>query len=89
MAFLPYSAETYEILQEIRSTISNRHHSASTLGYGPRFLHSTGQLHKGGPNKGVFIQFTADDSVDMMIPGTRDVYKRQPLENAHMTNIRL
>ncbi len=70
MAFLPYSAETYEILQEIRSTISNRHHSASTLGYGPRFLHSTGQLHKGGPNKGVFIQFTADDSVDMMIPGT-------------------
>jgi hypothetical protein len=41
---------------------------ATTLGYGPRFLHSTGQLHKGGPNHGLFIQITADDAVDVPIP---------------------
>lgn len=69
MAFLPYSDETYSKLQEIRSLIAGRYKSATTLGYGPRFLHSTGQLHKGGPNKGIFIQFTADDHVDAAIPG--------------------
>jgi transaldolase/glucose-6-phosphate isomerase len=41
---------------------------ATTLGYGPRFLHSTGQLHKGGPNSGVFLQITGD-SEDLAIPG--------------------
>ena len=44
---------------------------ATTLGYGPRFLHSTGQLHKGGPNTGVFLQLTADESADLEIPGQR------------------
>ncbi len=42
---------------------------ATTVGYGPRFLHSTGQLHKGGAGSGVFIQITADDSADLQIPG--------------------
>jgi hypothetical protein len=42
---------------------------ATTLGYGPRFLHSTGQLHKGGANNGLFIQITADDAEDLPIPG--------------------
>ena len=42
---------------------------ATTLGYGPRFLHSTGQLHKGGANNGLFIQITADDAQDLPIPG--------------------
>ncbi|MHB1458346.1 MAG: glucose-6-phosphate isomerase [Armatimonadota bacterium] len=69
MAFLPYSDETYGKLQEIRSLIASRYKSATTLGYGPRFLHSTGQLHKGGPNTGIFMQFTADDKVDVAIPG--------------------
>ena len=41
---------------------------ATTLGYGPRFLHSTWQLHKGGPNSGVFIQVTCDDAEDLAIP---------------------
>jgi transaldolase/glucose-6-phosphate isomerase len=41
----------------------------TTLGFGPRFLHSTGQLHKGGANNGVFIQITADPQVDVEIPG--------------------
>jgi hypothetical protein len=42
---------------------------ATTLGYGPRFLHSTGQLHKGGPPQGAFLQVTGDDPVDLPIPG--------------------
>jgi hypothetical protein len=40
-----------------------------TIGYGPRFLHSTGQLHKGGPNTGVFVQIIANDQVDFAVPG--------------------
>ena len=44
---------------------------ATTLGYGPRFLHSTGQLHKGGPNSGVFLQITSDDAEDVAIPGEK------------------
>jgi hypothetical protein len=42
---------------------------ATTFGYGPRYLHSTGQLHKGGPNRGVFVQITADQRKDLDIPG--------------------
>jgi hypothetical protein len=42
---------------------------ATTLGYGPRFLHSTGQFHKGGPNTGLFLQLTADDTEDADVPG--------------------
>jgi len=44
---------------------------ATTLGFGPRFLHSTGQLHKGGPNSGVFLQITCDDAEDVPIPGEK------------------
>lgn len=69
MAFIAYSDEAYGILQEIRTIIGSSYKAATTLGYGPRFLHSTGQLHKGGPNTGIFIQFTADDPVDAEIPG--------------------
>ena len=43
----------------------------SNLGYGPRFLHSTGQLHKGGPNNGVFLQITSDDKEDIPVPGQK------------------
>jgi transaldolase/glucose-6-phosphate isomerase len=42
---------------------------ATTFGYGPRFLHSTGQYHKGGPNTGLFLQFTGDNAVDVPLPG--------------------
>ena len=45
------------------------HHIATTTGYGPRFLHSTGQLHKGGPASGLFLQLTADHLQDVPIPG--------------------
>src|SRR5262249_35153976 len=49
------------ILQGIRHAVRDAKKVATTLGYGPRFLHSTGQLHKGGPNSGVFLQITCDD----------------------------
>lgn len=68
MAFLPENSQIYEGLQKIRQKISVKLGLATTVGFGPRFLHSTGQLHKGGPIKGLFIQLTADDWVDMKIP---------------------
>jgi RpiB/LacA/LacB family sugar-phosphate isomerase len=57
------------LLSEIRVLVRDGRHVATTVGYGPRFLHSTGQLHKGGPNTGVFIQLTADAENDRPVPG--------------------
>jgi transaldolase / glucose-6-phosphate isomerase len=59
----------HNMLQNIRLKIRDRKKIATTLGYGPRFLHSTGQLHKGGPNSGLFLQVTASDVEDLAIPG--------------------
>src|SRR5271166_765086 len=59
------------LLQEIRIAIRDEKKVATTTGYGPRFLHSTGQLHKGGPDGGVFIQITSDDINDVEIPGEK------------------
>lgn len=58
-------------LQEIRHAVRNRKHVATCLGFGPRFLHSTGQAYKGGPNSGVFLQITCDDAVDVPVPGQK------------------
>jgi transaldolase / glucose-6-phosphate isomerase len=58
-------------LQRLRVAIRDSRRIATTLGFGPRFLHSTGQLHKGGPNTGVYIQITADDGTDVPIPGRK------------------
>lgn len=72
VALLAYLEETPEhsaALQEIRMSVRDATQAATTMGYGPRFLHSTGQLHKGGPDSGVFIQLTAPDKVDFAIPG--------------------
>ena len=60
-----------EPLQRLRHEVRDHYKVATTLGYGPRFLHSTGQLHKGGPNRGVFLQVTADDANDLAIPGQK------------------
>ncbi len=68
MAYLPLNAEYDSLLQRLRQKIHERYHIATTLGYGPRFLHSTGQLHKGGPAIGSFIQFTVDEAEDIAIP---------------------
>jgi hypothetical protein len=69
LAYLEETPEHSESLQEIRMSIREATQAATTMGYGPRFLHSTGQLHKGGPDSGVFIQITAPDKVDFPIPG--------------------
>lgn len=66
--FLPTS-KRHEILQTLRHKLRNHYKVATTLGYGPRYLHSTGQLHKGGTDTGVFILFTADTDKDVQIPG--------------------
>lgn len=69
MAYLERSSTTQPMLDAIRLRLRDGLRAATTLGYGPRFLHSTGQLHKGGANNGLFIQFTADDPNDLKIPG--------------------
>ncbi len=60
-----------ERIAEIRATIARALHVATTTGYGPRFLHSTGQLHKGGPPTGVFLQLTGGRGEDLPIPGEK------------------
>ena len=69
-AYLPEKPEIHQRLQTIRIRLRDVFHLATTLGYGPRFLHSTGQFHKGGPNTGLFLQLTADDAEDTTVPGT-------------------
>jgi transaldolase/glucose-6-phosphate isomerase len=72
VAFTEYFEETPEhdaLLGEIRLAVRDGLLVATTTGYGPRFLHSTGQLHKGGPDTGVFVQITCDDARDLPVPG--------------------
>lgn len=69
-AYLTETPETDRALQAFRALIRGRTRLATTLGYGPRYLHSTGQYHKGGPNTGLFIQITADDREDAQVPGS-------------------
>jgi glucose-6-phosphate isomerase len=72
IAFLNYFEETAEVdakLQEIRTYLRDATKCATTIGYGPRFLHSTGQMHKGGPDTGLFFQITAKDKKDFPVPG--------------------
>ncbi|MEO6725876.1 MAG: bifunctional transaldolase/phosoglucose isomerase [Blastocatellia bacterium] len=72
VALCDYLQETGEheaLIQVIRAHVRDALHVATTTGYGPRFLHSTGQLHKGGDDHGVFVQITADDVKDVPLPG--------------------
>jgi glucose-6-phosphate isomerase len=69
LAYLPMDVSVVDRLQAIRASIGRESGAATTLGFGPRFLHSTGQLHKGGPDTGVFLQITADPAKDLPIPG--------------------
>jgi transaldolase/glucose-6-phosphate isomerase len=68
-AFLPRNPAMVAILSELRLFIQVKTGCATTLGFGPRFLHSTGQFHKGGPKNGLFIQITAESEEDLDIPG--------------------
>ncbi len=71
LAFLGRSPARAAALESIRRLVRDRRRTATTLGFGPRYLHSTGQAHKGGPNTGVFLQLTADDEGDLPVPGRR------------------
>src|SRR3984893_4788777 len=58
-------------LQKTRHAVRDKKKAATVLGFGPRFLHSTGQAYKGGPNTGVFLQITCDDALDLPVPGQK------------------
>jgi hypothetical protein len=70
-AFVERSADHDRELQALRHAVRDRRRVATSLGYGPRFLHSTGQLHKGGPNRGVFLEIVAEEAEDLAIPGRK------------------
>ena len=67
-AYVPRNKKTVEAIQTLRVAIREKTKCAVTAGFGPRFQHSTGQFHKGGPNKGLFIQVVYDAEKDMEIP---------------------
>jgi transaldolase/glucose-6-phosphate isomerase len=71
LAYLEMTDETEELLQSIRETVLRKYNVATCLGFGPRFLHSTGQAYKGGAPNGVFLQITSDDAVDFEVPGQK------------------
>jgi glucose-6-phosphate isomerase/transaldolase/glucose-6-phosphate isomerase len=69
MGYLPYSDETEAEIARARASLVERYHVATTWGYGPRFLHSTGQFHKGGPKTGRFLQIVDEITDDLDVPG--------------------
>lgn len=71
LAYLEMNDHNESVLRSIREKVLRYHHTATCLGFGPRFLHSTGQAYKGGPNSGVFLQITADDDADLPVPGQK------------------
>jgi transaldolase / glucose-6-phosphate isomerase len=71
LAYLQMNGANEDKLQAIRHMLRDSKRVATCLGFGPRFLHSTGQAYKGGPDSGVFLQITCDDAVDLPIPGQR------------------
>ncbi len=68
-AYLEMNSSCSNRLEEIRRSVGACKRVATSVGFGPRFLHSTGQAHKGGPNTGVFLQITGDDARDLEVPG--------------------
>ncbi len=71
LGYVEMNAEHEALLQSLRMTVRDRKRVATCLGFGPRFLHSTGQAYKGGPNSGVFLQITCDDAHDLPVPGQK------------------
>lgn len=71
LAYIEMDHEHDDILQQIRARVLEHYTVATCVGFGPRFLHSTGQAYKGGANNGVFLQITADEPVDVPVPGQK------------------
>ena len=75
-AYLPMSAANVELFDQFQAKLRNRHHVAVTIGFGPRFLHSTGQLHKGGANNGLFLQIVDTPELGVAVPETDFTFDR-------------
>ena len=71
LAYVEMKEAHEKLLQALRHAVRNAKRVATCLGFGPRFLHSTGQVYKGGPNRGVFLQITCEDAVDLPVPGQK------------------
>jgi transaldolase/glucose-6-phosphate isomerase len=71
LGYLDRNAANESKLQSVRHQVRDKFRVATCLGFGPRFLHSTGQAYKGGPNSGVFLQITCDDAADLPVPGQK------------------
>jgi glucose-6-phosphate isomerase len=71
LAFIEMNQAHRNALEAIRGLVRDRKKVATTVGFGPRYLHSTGQAHKGGPNSGVFLLITCDDREDLPVPGQK------------------
>jgi len=71
LGYIQMNDEHEQSLQAVRHDVRDKKHVANCLGFGPRFLHSTGQAYKGGPNSGVFLQITCDDAVELPVPGQK------------------
>jgi transaldolase / glucose-6-phosphate isomerase len=71
LAYIEMNPAHQAALQEMRHALRDKKRVATCLGFGPRFLHSTGQAYKGGPNSGVFLQVTCDDAADLPVPGQK------------------
>src|SRR5262249_45993031 len=67
-AYVERTPRREKLLRDLQAAIRDRFHVGVPVGYGPRFLPSTGQLHKGGANTGVFVQFTGSDPADLAVP---------------------
>ncbi|HEX8836076.1 MAG TPA: hypothetical protein VF748_04005, partial [Candidatus Acidoferrum sp.] len=71
LGYIPMNAESEKALATIRHAVRDKKKVATVLGFGPRFLHSTGQAYKGGPNSGVFLQITCNEAKDLAVPGQK------------------
>jgi len=71
LAYIQRDGAHTQALTRMRTRIRDKTQAATCLGFGPRFLHSTGQVYKGGPNTGVFLQITCDDAQDVPVPGQK------------------
>ena len=71
LAYIERDAAHIAALQNMRLAVRDKHHVATCAEFGPRFLHSTGQAYKGGPDSGVFLQITSDDARDLAVPGQK------------------
>ena len=71
LAYVEMNEAHEKLLQGMRTAVRDKKKAATCLGFGPRFLHSTGQAYKGGPNSGVFLQVTCDDKIELPVPGQK------------------